>query len=179
MAICWLWQNNFGRSWSQHSKRVCGSPVKVLKRDSADEQGRHAASRRFSNHHDSCHALNSIEDNGARLYGGEPAGFVVRLPGDFSLYHAGDTALFSDMKLIAELYHPQLAMLPIGDLFTMAHSRPRRPSNFFAWGTSFRCTTQHFLSYRDARWIAPRNSGLRRSNHLRLAARPITLTCFN
>jgi len=67
------------------------------------------------------HAMhsNSIEDNGVRLYGGEPAGFVVRLPGDFSLYHAGDTALFSDMQLIAELYHPQLAMLPIGDLFTM------------------------------------------------------------
>jgi L-ascorbate metabolism protein UlaG (beta-lactamase superfamily) len=67
------------------------------------------------------HAMhsNSIEDNGVRLYGGEPAGFVVHLPGDFSLYHAGDTALFSDMKLIAELYHPQLAMLPIGDLFTM------------------------------------------------------------
>ena len=67
------------------------------------------------------HAMhsNSIEDNGVRLYGGEPAGFVVRLPGDFTLYHAGDTALFSDMKLIAELYHPQLAMLPIGDLFTM------------------------------------------------------------
>lgn len=67
------------------------------------------------------HAMhsNSIEDDGRRLYAGEPAGFVVRLPGDVTLYHAGDTALFGDMKLIAELYAPQLAMLPIGDLFTM------------------------------------------------------------
>ena len=35
------------------------------------------------------------------------------------MYHAGDTALFSDMKLIGELYKPDLAMLPIGDHFTM------------------------------------------------------------
>ena len=62
---------------------------------------------------------NSIEHNGKRIYGGEPAGYVVRLPGGVTLYHAGDTALFGDMKLIAELYQPQLAMLPIGDLFTM------------------------------------------------------------
>jgi len=35
------------------------------------------------------------------------------------VYHAGDTALFGDMKLIGELYKPDVAMLPIGDLFTM------------------------------------------------------------
>lgn len=62
---------------------------------------------------------NSIEDDGVRLYGGEPAGLVIRLPGGFTIYHAGDTALFGDMKLIAELYKPDVAMLPIGDLFTM------------------------------------------------------------
>jgi L-ascorbate metabolism protein UlaG (beta-lactamase superfamily) len=67
------------------------------------------------------HAMhsNSIDNNGERIYGGEPAGFVVRLPGGVTLYHAGDTALFGDMKLIGELYQPQLAMLPIGDLYTM------------------------------------------------------------
>ena len=62
---------------------------------------------------------NSIDDQGVRIYGGEPAGYVIRMPGGFTLYHAGDTALFGDMKLIGELYKPQLAMLPIGDLFTM------------------------------------------------------------
>ena len=62
---------------------------------------------------------NAIDDDGVRIYGGEPAGYVVRLPGGFSFYHAGDTAVFGDMKLINELYKPDLACLPIGDLYTM------------------------------------------------------------
>ena len=62
---------------------------------------------------------NSIDDQGVRHYGGEPAGYIIRLPGGFTVYHAGDTALFGDMKLIGELYKPDLAMLPIGDRFTM------------------------------------------------------------
>jgi L-ascorbate metabolism protein UlaG (beta-lactamase superfamily) len=41
------------------------------------------------------------------------------MPGAFTAYHAGDTALFGDMKLIGELYKPDVAMLPIGDRFTM------------------------------------------------------------
>ena len=41
------------------------------------------------------------------------------MPGGASVYHAGDTALFGDMKLIGELYAPSLAMLPVGDLYTM------------------------------------------------------------
>ncbi len=41
------------------------------------------------------------------------------MPGGFTIYHAGDTALFGDMKLIGELYKPDVAMLPIGDLYTM------------------------------------------------------------
>src|SRR5437879_12313030 len=41
------------------------------------------------------------------------------MPGGFSVYHAGDTALFGDMKLIGDLYKPDVAMLPIGGLFTM------------------------------------------------------------
>lgn len=53
------------------------------------------------------------------VYGGVAAGFVVKLAGGFTFYHAGDTALFSDMQLIAELYRPELAFLPIGDLYTM------------------------------------------------------------
>lgn len=62
---------------------------------------------------------NSIDDNGRRHYGGEPAGYIICMPGGFSVYHAGDTAVFGDMKLIGELYKPNLAMLPIGDRFTM------------------------------------------------------------
>ena len=62
---------------------------------------------------------NSIEDNGQRIYAGEAGGFMVRLPGGVSVYHAGDTAVFGDMKLIGEIYKPDVAMLPIGDVFTM------------------------------------------------------------
>ena len=43
----------------------------------------------------------------------------MRLPGGFVVYHAGDTNLFGDMRLIGEMYRPQLALLPIGDVFTM------------------------------------------------------------
>ncbi|RLE52196.1 MAG: metal-dependent hydrolase [Candidatus Methanomethylicota archaeon] len=49
---------------------------------------------------------------------GAPVGFVIQ-HGDESVYHAGDTSLFADMKLIGELYKPKLALLPIGSHFTM------------------------------------------------------------
>ncbi len=53
------------------------------------------------------------------LYLGDPAGFVVELENGFRFYHAGDTTVFGDLKLIGELYRPQLAFLPIGGHFTM------------------------------------------------------------
>jgi L-ascorbate metabolism protein UlaG (beta-lactamase superfamily) len=62
---------------------------------------------------------NSIEVKGKHIYGGEPASFIVRLPGGVTLFHAGDTTVFGDMKLIGELYKPDIACLPIGDNFTM------------------------------------------------------------
>jgi L-ascorbate metabolism protein UlaG (beta-lactamase superfamily) len=62
---------------------------------------------------------NSIDDGDKIINAGEPAGLVISMPGGFTVYHAGDTALFSDMKLIGELYKPDLALLPIGDHFTM------------------------------------------------------------
>jgi L-ascorbate metabolism protein UlaG (beta-lactamase superfamily) len=68
---------------------------------------------------------NSIEDAGERLYAGEAGGYIVRLPGGVTLYHAGDTAIFGDMKLIGEIYKPDIACLPIGDIFTMG---PREAS---------------------------------------------------
>jgi L-ascorbate metabolism protein UlaG (beta-lactamase superfamily) len=62
---------------------------------------------------------NSIEEKGKLIYAGEPASFIVRLPGGVTLFHAGDTTIFGDMKLIGELYKPDIACLPIGDNFTM------------------------------------------------------------
>jgi L-ascorbate metabolism protein UlaG (beta-lactamase superfamily) len=68
------------------------------------------------------HAVHScgILDEGKIIYGGEAAGYVLRMPDGRTIYFAGDTNVFSDMALIEELYQPQLAMLPIGDLFTMS-----------------------------------------------------------
>ena len=69
------------------------------------------------------HAVHSCgikEDDGSIVYGGEACGYVLRLPDGRSLYFAGDTNVFSDMALIEQLYHPELAFLPIGDLFTMS-----------------------------------------------------------
>jgi L-ascorbate metabolism protein UlaG (beta-lactamase superfamily) len=60
-----------------------------------------------------------IQDGERIVYGGEAAGYVIQLPDKRSLYFAGDTAVFSDMRLIADLYNPSLAFLPIGDLYTM------------------------------------------------------------
>ncbi len=50
---------------------------------------------------------------------GNPCGFVVELPGGPVIYNTGDTGVFSDMALIAELYDPDILMLPIGDFYTM------------------------------------------------------------
>jgi L-ascorbate metabolism protein UlaG (beta-lactamase superfamily) len=67
------------------------------------------------------HALHScsIKDGDNLIYGGEAAGYVIKLPNGKTAYFAGDTALFSDMALIHELHKPEIAFLPIGDHFTM------------------------------------------------------------
>ena len=91
------------------------------------------------------HAIHScgIVDEGRILYGGEAAGYVVRLENGYSIYHAGDTALFSDMRLIGELYKPDLCLLPIGDHFTMGPMEAAHAIRFLGarrvvpmhWGT--------------------------------------------
>ena len=60
-----------------------------------------------------------LDVGGTVVPGGEPAGFVVEFENGFRMYHAGDTAVFGDMRIIADLYKPQLAILPIGGLYTM------------------------------------------------------------
>ena len=56
---------------------------------------------------------------GTTLYLGEPVGFVVELENGFRFYFAGDTDVFSDMRLIRDMYQPELAFLPIGGHYTM------------------------------------------------------------
>ena len=52
-------------------------------------------------------------------FGGEPLGYIIELENGFIIYHAGDTAVFGDMKYIGERYQPDLALVPIGGNFTM------------------------------------------------------------
>jgi len=62
-------------------------------------------------------------------YGGQPGGFVVEIGGK-TIYHAGDTALFGDMKLLGELFNIDLACLPIGDCYTMGPAMALRAAQF-------------------------------------------------
>jgi L-ascorbate metabolism protein UlaG (beta-lactamase superfamily) len=53
------------------------------------------------------------------IYAGSAVGYILEEPGSLTLYHAGDTGIFEDMALIQRLYQPQVAMLPIGGVYTM------------------------------------------------------------
>lgn len=61
----------------------------------------------------------SIDTDGRHEYAGGATGFVIRGEGLPTVYYAGDTGLFGDMRMIAELYAPEIAFLPIGDHYTM------------------------------------------------------------
>lgn len=60
----------------------------------------------------------SISDSGQRLYGGRAAGFILQING-CSIYHTGDTGIFGDMRLIGDIYRPEIVLLPIGGRYTM------------------------------------------------------------
>jgi len=60
-----------------------------------------------------------VDSSAGPVYGGMPNGVVIAAPGVATLYHAGDTDVFSDMSLIARLFEPKVCILPIGDRFTM------------------------------------------------------------
>lgn len=60
-----------------------------------------------------------ILDGDQLVYGGEAVGYVLQFSGGLRLYAAGDTAVFASMQLIGEIYSPQIAILPIGDFYTM------------------------------------------------------------
>jgi L-ascorbate metabolism protein UlaG (beta-lactamase superfamily) len=60
-----------------------------------------------------------IKDGDELIYGGEACGYVIEFENGVKIYHAGDTNVFGDMQIIRELYRPEIAMIPIGDHFTM------------------------------------------------------------
>lgn len=61
----------------------------------------------------------AAQDERGTHYVGVATGFVLSIADGPVLYHAGDTSVFGDMRLIAQLYHPEVAMLPIGGFYTM------------------------------------------------------------
>lgn len=68
---------------------------------------------------DSSHSsdMDFMEEMGA---GGSSCGYIIRLENGRKIYHSGDTGIFGDMKtVIRDIYHPDIALLPIGDRFTM------------------------------------------------------------
>jgi L-ascorbate metabolism protein UlaG (beta-lactamase superfamily) len=83
------------------------------------------------------------QDKDGTHYVGVAAGFIISPPGGPVLYHAGDTHVFGDMRLIGELYKPEIAMLPIGGHFTMGPSEAALAARYLGaktilplhWGT--------------------------------------------
>jgi len=73
-----------------------------------------------------------FEGKNGTEYAGVAAGFVLTISDGPVLYHAGDTTVFSDMKLIKELYHPEIAMLPIGGFYTMGPKEAALAAQFIA-----------------------------------------------
>lgn len=65
------------------------------------------------------HSSSLEQDGGLNVYLGNPLGLVLHFPDEPTLYHMGDTDIFSDMALINELHEPAIGLVPIGDRFTM------------------------------------------------------------
>ena len=65
------------------------------------------------------HSSGDIKD-GMPIYLGNPCGVIVKARGEPTIWHMGDTDIFSDMALIAEIHQPKFAIVPIGDRFTMS-----------------------------------------------------------
>jgi L-ascorbate metabolism protein UlaG (beta-lactamase superfamily) len=77
-------------------------------------------------------------------YAGEPCGVVLELEDGFRIYFAGDTNVFGDMSLIGRIYTPDVAVLPIGDHFTMG---PREAAVAVELLGVIRCITCHYGTF--------------------------------
>ena len=86
----------------------------------------------------------SANENGGVVYLGEPAGLVIELENGFKLYFAGDTNVFGDMQLIGRIYAPDVAVLPIGDHFTMG---PREAAVALELLGVARCVPCHYGTF--------------------------------
>jgi L-ascorbate metabolism protein UlaG (beta-lactamase superfamily) len=76
------------------------------------------------------HSSGEMQD-GISVYLGNPCGVIITAAGEPTVYHLGDTDIFSDMALIAEIYQPKIAFVPIGDRFTMGPKTAALAANKF------------------------------------------------
>jgi len=74
----------------------------------------------------------SVVDDGRVVYAGLATGYVIRFENGLTIYFAGDTSLFGDMRLIAEMHRPAIAFLPIGDLYTMGPEQAAKACELLA-----------------------------------------------
>ena len=74
----------------------------------------------------------SVVEDGRVVSLGQAAGYVIRFEDGVTIYFAGDTDIFGDMRLIAELHRPSIAFLPIGDRFTMGPAAAARAVELLA-----------------------------------------------
>jgi L-ascorbate metabolism protein UlaG (beta-lactamase superfamily) len=90
------------------------------------------------------HSSGDIVD-GMPIYLGNPCGVIVKAPGEPTVWHLGDTDIFSDMALISEIHQPKVAIVPIGDRFTMgAATAALAVKRFLNVGTAIPC---HFGTF--------------------------------
>jgi L-ascorbate metabolism protein UlaG (beta-lactamase superfamily) len=90
------------------------------------------------------HSSGDIAD-GHPIYLGNPCGVIIKAPGEPTVYHMGDTDIFSDMGMIAEIHQPTIAMVPIGDRFTMSPATAALAvKRFFKLDTAIPC---HYGSF--------------------------------
>ncbi|MHC5653142.1 metal-dependent hydrolase [Stappia sp.] len=86
------------------------------------------------------HTSSSLAGGMPPVYLGQPNGLIVHAKGEPTLYHMGDTDVFGDMALVNELHAPKVAIVPIGDRFTMgAKSAALACRRFFDFDTIIPC----------------------------------------
>ena len=90
------------------------------------------------------HSGGFIETDGGITYLGDAAGFVIEVENGTKIYWAGDTCVFGDMQLIGRLYEPDVAILPIGDHFTMG---PREAAVALELIGARRCVPAHYGTF--------------------------------
>jgi L-ascorbate metabolism protein UlaG (beta-lactamase superfamily) len=86
----------------------------------------------------------SLKDGDENIDMGDPCGFILEFENGVTLYNTGDTDVFGDMALIAELYEPDLVMLPIGGHFTMG---PKQAAKAIQLMKARRVIPQHFGTF--------------------------------